>query len=86
MFSLFGSVYFTAFFAAKIMFLSLVVVLHGLFSRHEFFTNRVFFQDIACRHLPRGGFLPGTLNRWLLPSTSYQPVADIDKDGNNYNP
>lgn len=86
MFSLFGSVYFTAFFAAKIMFLSLVVVLHGLFSRHEFFTNRVFFQDIACRHLPEGFFLPVTLNRWFLPSASYQPVADIDKDGNNYNP
>ncbi len=38
-----------------------MLILHGLLSRHEFFTDRILFQSIAGRHLP-GGALPVTFS------------------------
>jgi hypothetical protein len=84
MFSLIGSEYFAAFLAAKIMFYSLIFVLHGLLSRDEFLTDRIFFQSIADRHLLERFVLPVAPNLWLLACSCYQPVGNINQDGDDY--
>jgi hypothetical protein len=82
-FSLFGSKNIAAFFAAKINLFALVLVFHSLLPGNEFVANRIFFQGITYRHIPKWFLLPGFRNWWFLASSCYQPVGKIDQDGND---
>jgi hypothetical protein len=81
--SLIGSEGIAAFLAAKIVRCTVVLVSYGLLPGHEFFTNRVFFQGVADRHLPERLFLPAVIDRWLFPGSCYQPEGKIDQDGDD---
>ncbi len=62
MFSLFGSESIAAFSTAKIIIFTQMFELHGLLPWYKFFTDRILFQGVAHRHLPKWFFLPVTLN------------------------
>lgn len=83
---MFGSECIAALFAAKIMLFTLVFILNGLLPWYEFFTDGVFFQGVTHRHFLHRFFLPATYSRWLIEASCYQPIGQINQDGDDNYP